>query len=398
MPKPRACENWLRTFLDWTLPVSEAPESLLIWTGLFCISAVLKRDVRFSKEWTKQYDIFPTNYLMFVGPPGVVRKSTSAGYGQRVIEEMNRGLSVTSPAYVNFGPTSGSHVAIMDKMSETVDGSMTIIAGEFGNIVSTMPGETFTYFQKMFDADGTAAKYEHSTRGTGNVVIKDPSLNIFGCTIPDWITENSGYMVRGGFAARTVFVFENKKRQSRLFYKDVGPSVKELDGMKKKLAIDLARIGKLKGEARPETDKLTKRMEDWYQEYENAPVERGVETFKARKHIHTLRTAMLISLCERDDLIITSKHFNQALELIEDVESKLSRGLSSVGRNPASNMLYEVLDYILANAPVKKNKVSAYFFKDVSMEQMSQIFEVLKASEEIEELTVDGTLRRKRKK
>ena len=44
MPK-RHCENWLQTFLDWSAPVSEAPESLLIWSALFCISAVVKKKI-----------------------------------------------------------------------------------------------------------------------------------------------------------------------------------------------------------------------------------------------------------------------------------------------------------------------------------------------------------------
>lgn len=378
------------------MPVSEAPESLLTWTGLFCISAVLKRNVQFSREHLKQYRIFPTNYLMFVGPPGVVRKSTSAGYAQQVIEAMNETVVVTSPAFVNFGPTSGSHVAIIDKMARVTSGSMSIISGEFGNIVSSTPEETYSFFTKMFDADGTANKYEHSTRGSGNEVVKSPSLNILGCTTPDWIAENTGYMIGGGFAARTVFVFEHQKRQRRLFYKDIGPTVEELDQMKKKLAKDLARIGKIKGEAVPENDKLADRMEKWYQEYDSSPVERGVETFKARKHVHTLRTAILLSLCERDDLVITSDHFDKALELIAYVEKKLSRGLSAVGKNPYSGVMYEVLDYIIAHGPVKKGKVSAHFFRDIPMDEISKIYKVLKASGEIEELVSNGTLRQKK--
>ena len=335
---------------------------------------------------------------MFVGPPGVVRKSTSAGYGQQIIEEMNRGLSVTSKAYVNFGPTSGSHVKIIEKMSKVLDGSMTIIAGEFGNIVSTMPEETYAFFTKMFDADSTADRYEHSTRAHSDEIIKLPSLNVFGCTTPDWIAENTGYMIGGGFAARTVFLFENQKRQARLFYKNVGPSVEALDKMKKRLAADLGRIGRLKGEAVPEDDRLANRMEEWYQEYEAVPVERGVETFKARKHVHTLRTAILLSLCERDDLIITPAHFDHAVELIDKVEKNLARGLSAVGRNPYSALLYKVLDYIIANGPIKKGKVMAYFFKDIPPDELSKVFEVLKASGEITENTLDGTLKVAKKK
>lgn len=390
MKKKRECENWLKTFLDWTMPVSEAPESLLTWTGLFCISAVLKNKIRFSREYTKKYDIMPHTYIIFVGPPGVVRKSTSAGYAQELIVEMNESILATDPAYVSLGPTSGSHVAIIDKMSNNQDGSMTIISGEFGNIVSTMPEETYDLFAKLFDTDASALRLEHSTRAHKDEVVLKPNLNLLGCTTPDWIMQNTGYMLGGGFAARTVFVFEYKARQRHLFYKDIGPDLPKLNGMKKALVMDLAWIGQLKGESKPEGPKLAKKMEEWYQEYIDTPAERGVETFQARKHIHTLRTAMVLSICERDDMIITDSHFEQAIFLIDDVEGKLSRGLSSMGRNPYSSAMFTILEYIEKNGPVGEGVVLAYFFNDIPIEEQHKIFEVLKVSGQIESVMVPG--------
>jgi len=397
--KLRKCENWLKTFLDWTMPVSEAPESLLTWTGLFCISAVLKNKVRISKEYTKKYDIMPHTYIIFVGPPGVVRKSTSAGYAQELLVEMNEGILAVDPAFVNFGPTSGSHVAIIDKMSQVTDGSMTIISGEFGNIVSTMPEETYDLFAKLFDTDASALRLEHSTRAHKDEVVLKPNLNLLGCTTPDWIMQNTGYMLGGGFAARTVFVFEYKARQRRLFYRNVGPSLDKLNKLKKDLVKDLAHIGRLTGEVEPENEKLADEMEEWYQGYIDTPAERGAETFQARKHIHTLRTAIVLSLCDRDDLIITKTHFDKARQLIDDVESKLSRGLSSMGRNPYSSAMYSVLEYIEKNGPVGEGIVVAYFFNDIPVEEIHKIFEVLKVSGQIEKLlNTDPPMLRMKKK
>jgi len=388
--KKRACDNWLKSFLDWTMPVSEAPESLLTWTGLFCVSAVLKNKVRISKDYTKKYEVLPHTYIIFVGPPGVVRKSTSAGYAQEIITEMNEGILAVDPAYVNFGPTSGSHVAIYDKMCQVQDGSMTIISGEFGNIVSTMPEETYDLFAKLFDTDASALRLEHSTRAHKDEVVLQPNLNLLGCTTPDWIMQNTGYMLGGGFAARTVFVFEYKARQRRLFYRNTGPSVKDLDKMKEKLVKDLAHIGQLKGGAEPESDKLADRMEEWYQGYVDSPVEKGVETFQARKHIHTLRTAIVLSVCERDDLIITEKHFDKALELIDNVESKLSRGLSSMGRNPYSVLLYSIVDYIEKAGEPEVGKTVAYFLPDAPLAEIHNTLQVLKDSQQIESVERSG--------
>jgi hypothetical protein len=394
--KPRKCKNWLQSFLDWTMPVSEASEKLLTWTALFTLSAVLKKKVRFDKDYTKHYDIYPTTYVMFVGLPGAVRKSTSAGYGQDLLETLNESLAFSDPAYINIGPTSGSHVAIIEKMSKTIDGSIVVIAGEFGNIVSTMPDETYDLFAKMFDTDKTAGRFEHSTRAHKDEIVVNPSLNLLGCTTPDWMMENTGYMVGGGFAARTIFVFESQARQRHLFYKNVGPGVEALEKMKKNLVIDLKRIGSLKGGAKPESEDLAKKMEDWYLGYIDQPTEKGTETFQARKHIHTLKTALVLSVCERDDLIITEEHFDKALSLIDDVERNLSRGLTSLGKNPYAGMLYEILDYIKAHSPVKRSKVVSYFFQDVPLDEMEKILELLKTIGEIERVDTgvpDITLR-----
>lgn len=374
--------------------MSEAPESFLIWSGLFCISSVLKRKVKFSREWTKHYEIWPTTYLIFVGPPGVARKSTSAKYVEKLLLRLNSEIILVHPAHVNFGPTSGSAAALVKEMSETIDGSMTVIAGEFGNIVRVLPAETYDFFTKMFDNDAT---YKHSTIGRGLEAVLNPSLNLFGCTTPDWIEQNQGYMLGGGFAARTIFVFEERARQYRLFYKDVGRPLDELEKVEEDLTYDLKIIGDIQGEFKPENKELADDMEAWYQDYMPRPVDKGAETFKARKHIHTIRTAGLLSLCERNDLIITKEHWAGALELIRDVEKKLSRGLASVGRNPYASVLYEVLDFIDLHGPVKRGKILKNFFNDVGPEDVIRILEVLSTSGEIEFIVNDSTYRRARR-
>jgi len=382
--KKRECENWLKTFLDWTMPVSEAPESLLNWTGLFCISAVLKRKVEFSKEYLKTWRVLPQTYTIFVGPPGVVRKSTCAGYAQELFVAMNDDILETDPAYINLGPTSGSPQKMFDRLANTHDSSMVLVAGEFGNIVSTMPEETYDFFARLYDTDSASLRLEHSTRAHGDEVILNPSVCLLGCTTPGWIMNNSGYMQEGGFAARTVFVFEDKARQRHLFYKNIGPSVEVRDKIRKKLIKDLRRIGQLKGEFEPETEELAKKMDDWYLDYVDTPAERGAETFQARKHVHTLRTAMVLSVCERDDLIITNSHFDQAVKLINDVESKLSRGLSAMGRNPYSMLLHSIVEYIEREGKPSEGQTVAYFLPDAPSAEIYSTLQVLKDSQQIE--------------
>lgn len=394
MSKTRKCGNWLKTFLAWTLPNSEAPESYLWWTGLFCISAIMKRRIRWDKLYVKKWDVYPTAYIMFVAPPGVAKKSTTAGFAERLLMRYNKSIMATDPSYVNFGPTSGSDIKMIEAMSETLDGSMCVLAGEFGNIVKTRTMETYDFFTKMFDND---PHYIHDTVGGGKTTVLEPSFNLLGCTTPDWMAGNQGYISGGGFAARTIFVFEQHARQRKLFdqefyeeegeikMRDIGPSPMLMEQMEADLVADLKIISEVKGEAKPETIRLAKRMNDWYLEYVDKPREQGTETFQQRKHVHTLRTAMLLSLCERNDLIISENHFEVALELIGYVERRLSRGFSAVGRNPYSGSYHQVLDYILSHSPVRKADVQKYFFRDLNLLELDQIIKVLMVAGEIEE-------------
>jgi hypothetical protein len=385
----RNYKNWLETFIGLYRDISPAPLSFLEWSGMFCIASVVKRKVEFSREYLKSFRIFPNLYVIFVSPPGVAHKSTTAGLGVEVISEMLKGLPITDPAYVNFAQSSGSHIGIVESMMENIDGSASLVLGEFGTIAAYTPVETFDFLAHMFDSDKIAEKYVHRTRKKGVEAIVKPSVNILGCTTPGWLAANAGYMIGGGFAARVVFVFESRPRYRRLFSKGFGPSVKEQEAIKKKLAKDLRHIGSITGEAVPESDELADEINEWYSKIENFQGDRGTETFQARKHVHVLRNTMLLSLAERDDLVITRDHFHRALKQVKDVESKLGRGLSIFGKNPYSSIMYDVLEYVKENGPIERGKIMARFWTEFERnpdQDLGMILDTLKAMGEVKEI------------
>lgn len=365
------------------------PLSFLEWSGLFCISSVAKRKVEFSQEYLKTFHIYPNIYVIFVAKPGVAHKSTTAGLGMEIISEMMDGMLVTDPAYINIGQTSGTHIGILESLAESMDGSTSLIIGEFGTLTMSSPIETYTLLCELFDSDKVAEKYKHRTRHKGVESIIKPSVNLLGCTTPSWITENVGFMSGGGFAARVAFIFEDKSRYRRLFSKNVGPSKKELDEIRGRLARDLKKIGKIKGEAKPETDELAEEINEWYAQIENFKGDQGTETFQARKHVHVLRNSMLLSMCERDDLIITREHYLRAREQIDYVEKKLGRGMAVLGKNPYSGLLHEILEYIEENGPVERGKIMARFWMDFEKspdQDLGMILDTLKAMGEVKEV------------
>lgn len=384
---PRRCNDWLKTFLEWTLPRSEAPESLLVWSGLFCLAAVTKRNVYFPARLLGSYDIFPSLYLIFIGPPGVVRKSTTAGYVDDLVREMIKNLPVTSNSRVHLGPTAGSHSKLLEMLTKSPDGSMTVISSEFGNLVSATPEGMYDVLTHLFD---NPADYEYATRMHGREKVIKPSFNLLGCTTPGWIAENTGYMIHGGFASRVIFVFEQFARQRKMYY-DIDQS--KVESTREKLVKDLFEISELEGEFSHETPALRDRMERWYIEHSDKRAVETTEGFHSRKHVHVHKVAMLLSLAERSDLVITEGHFEGALVLLDDVEKKMSRGLSVVGRNPYSADLYRILDFIQdQRGPVPKRQILAKFWHDLQPEETAKILEALLIAGEIRAVTLGDNL------
>lgn len=376
----RACKgSWLETFLEWSLPRSEAPTSLLVWSGLFTVAAMTKRRIYFPSRLLGTYDIYPSLYLIFVGPPGVVRKSTTAGYAESLIRSAMDGVMATDSRYVYLGPTAGSHSKLLEILSKIPDGSMTVISSEFGNLVSATPEGMYDVLTHLFD---NPREYEYATRMHGSEKVINPSLNLLGCTTPGWISENTGYMIRGGFASRVIFVFEQYARQRRLYYTNVDH--KKMEDLENRLTDDLLRIAELSGDFKHETTELMMDMDDWYTKHAESPQIESAEGFHARKHVHAHKVAMLLSLTQRDDLVITRTHFDTAVALLDEVEKKMTRGLAVVGRNPLSADLYRILDFIGNNGPVTKAKIQMRFWNDILPAESAQILEALLLDDQIE--------------
>ncbi len=357
---------------------------------------MVKRKIKVPKDYLGSWEAYPTTYVMFVGPPGVVRKTTTAGYVEELLKHMNKKIvAATDQGKVHMGPSAASRAKLVEKLSETPDGSMAVIAGEFGNLVSVSPEEMYDLLSRLFD---NPLDYTYSTRSHGDEQAINPSFNLLGCTTPDWIAENSSYMTGGGFAARTVFIFENVPRQRRLFYHNAGMDFEEITKIGQALVKDLITIGRLRGDFKFESKELEHEIEKWYQKMENFQGEKGTETFQARKHVHVLRTAMLLSVAERNDLVITQTHFNASKVLMEDVEKKMSRGLAVIGKNPHSAAYYKVLDYIEAYGPVDRGKILAHFWSDMRPEEVGQVLEVLQAAKEIELIQAGSNISVRKKK
>src|SRR5487761_2790406 len=100
-----------RNFPDWIAAyvahnrVSETPELAHSWTAIWTVAGALRRNVWYeagSFVWT------PNFYVVLVGPPGVIQKSTTASRGKRLLSAVPGVL---------FGPDSATWHGLIPKFN-----------------------------------------------------------------------------------------------------------------------------------------------------------------------------------------------------------------------------------------------------------------------------------------
>ena len=211
----RIHKDWLRAYMNYSAH-SEAPDKFHFWTGISVVAGALRRRVWIDMgyfQWT------PNFYIVFVAPPGIVSKSTTASIGMNLLRQIP-GITfgpdaVTWQSLVQSLAASTETVPIVDKTTgEELHHAMsaiTIVSSEFGTFLNPADREMVDVLVSLWD--GQLGTWEKATKTQGSDSIENPWINIVACTTPAWIAGNfPEYMIGGGFTSRTVFVYAEEKR------------------------------------------------------------------------------------------------------------------------------------------------------------------------------------------
>ena len=344
--------NWLQAYLHYTRH-SEAPEAFHFWTGVSVIAGALRRrvwiDQRFF-QWT------PNFYIVFVGPPGVVTKTTTVNVGMRLLKKVPgvyfgpqaitwQALTLDLSEHCEMVET-GEHDALGQPVRQPMS-CVTCSIDELGTFLKPQDGDMIDALTSLWDArlDVWGKKTKHS----GSEVIENPWINIIGCTTPSWITKNfTEEMIGGGLASRTIFIYESQKRHL-VPYPASLIDLAAFEDEGDKLVHDLEQMASLYGEYI-----LTKEAEawgaDWYKKHwSSRPNHMASDRYSgyiARKQTHIHKLAMIFAAAESNDLRIEEKHLSAADSLITKSERSMNIVFASVGRSDISRHLDAILNFL----------------------------------------------------
>ncbi len=361
---PRKLKDWMEAFNDWTLPRSESPVSFHTFAGYFALSALVRRRVKLSRKILGRYDIYPTLYIMFVGPAGGPRKSTSMDEAVRILDEIpNLVMAADAP----------TKEVLIKRIKDSPDSSIIIPSSEFAQFIMKSGYEMYDVLTNLFD---NRKRLTQDTFARDLELAENPCGILLGCTTPDWIADNMPEnVIGGGFASRVIFVYEQDVRRRKIFYDDVDYDV--IDKLHVDLLADAMDISNnVAGECTfsPEAKEYVR---DWYESGAYKTNEDSgnsrLDGYYNRKHIHVIKLAQLRSISQSNNLIIELEHVNRAIKDIEEMEKTLPQTFKHIGKNQYVSDVDRIRDFILAKGKVERKELIREFLHTAEPDKLASL-------------------------
>lgn len=337
--------DFITAYLDTFTPRGEAPERFHFWCAVSTIGAVLRRRV-YIDEGTFRW--FPNFYIVLVGPPGTVKKSTTIGVGARMIREVpNVHIGADCSTWQKFveevaqaqdlfaegDPTDMSEDALLEQQ-HVVSCAITLTISELGTFLRPDDPEMVNILTELWDCKLDTA-FRKATKTQGDDVLMNPFVNIIAGTTPKWMADNfRGRFGGWGFSSRCIFL--HCSRPERLIayphtvWRDTHAATQQ------RFVDDLREIAKLQGEYKLSADAEAYGT-DWYDAHmrrkmlldDHPQHDPWLSYYLARKFDHAHKLALVLAASRRDTPTITLGDLQDATARCDEIEEELAQIFSS---------------------------------------------------------------------
>lgn len=371
-------KSWVDAYCDH-LNNTEVPMNWAFWAAMSVIGSSVKRNVYL---WYQNIQIFPNQYIILVGPPGI-------GKGQAIIPAT---LMAKEVNLVNYLSDKITPEKIVDKIAQgfnhvktqvlagipvlqpQIEYSCTLLAKELPVLLSSAEW-MHSLLCQLWDEN----TFDYQTKNKGSAIIKDLCVSLVGGCVPDYIrkmSKDSMSTITGGFTSRCMFVYSPKV--SQYIKGGFGSPNGFVSKHKEVLIEDLRTISALEGEMH-----LTQDAKDLWEinyvdlvqatDFENE----ALANYKARTKSHIIKTAMVLSMADSDSLMIEEPHMKQAIKLVLSIQQDIGKIFRAVGESPLAVAQGRIMDYLEKKKEATRREIMYHNHKHVSDDQLKEILVIL---------------------
>lgn len=369
--------NFLELYEE-TFKDTEPPKNFHLWTAISVVSTLMGRKVYLPFG---HYEVFPNLYVCLVGKAGS-RKSTANDIGCDLLRMHNK---------IKMGSDSTSREAIIETIEESKQyyelGGKRLFyhqAAYFNDELQEFIGQKhvdkaiisflITVFRKK--------KYEYRTKNSGSSFLSLPCMNLLSCATDDWITKKiKNDMISDGLGRRIIFVYE-KKREKYIPWPEVS---KEKELGLKVLQGHFQKFYEAKGVVRF-TREARELWEPWYIELQESIDSKHpkMQSYYGTKHDLVQKLCMILSVCFRDDLVVDTRIFRIADEILTQTEKGSEELIAGIGRNELSEYHRSISDFVMNHGTVSITELVKKFAADLRHAEYSEVMQILCDKKEVE--------------
>ena len=364
----RELEDWIDGWMQFT-EKSEPPKMYHLWCAISIIASALQRKCKL--EWGT-LTFYPNMYIVLVGPSGRCRKGTAMSPALNILEELGVKLaaeSITREALIrelknaNFSDPSPELGSLGTQHS-----SLTIFAPELTVFLGYHNHQLLSDLTDWYDCRN---KWTYRTKNMGTDKIIGVYVNLIGATTPDLIRTTMPLdAIGGGLTSRMIFVFERNKYKT-----EPCPFLSSRDlALREALFSDLEQINQMRGKFTV-TENFLELWIKWYNAQEgNPPFQDNMFAgYFERRPNHIMKLSMIVCASRTNDMRITKKDLERAIEILGQTEINMPATFAGVGKYEHADTLSRVMETVALNKEMSEEELQGMFARDASSFILNQI-------------------------
>lgn len=247
---------------------------------------------------------------------------------------------------------------------------------ELGSLFRKHAEDVCTYLLSTYDC----GDYEYATKNKSTDTVYKCCMSILAGTSPSFMSRVfSADLISEGFSSRTMFVFESVNRFEKFMPSEIDES--QLKARSEIIAW-LKLLSELHGQVKwaPDAAEFMTHYFEQVLPFKRENVSPKLKPWYARKNQHVPKLAMAIHFSRSLDKIITLDEAQLALELCNEIESKMHLALTFRGNNPYAHVVPKVTTYI-SNHPdgVTFAQIWEEFISDVRETELQEVLRLLQS-------------------